>query len=339
MTNKSSLKSISKDLGLSTGTISRVLNGKAKAFRISDATVKLVTDYAKKVGYTPNMIAKGLQASKTHSIGLLIPNIADPFFAAMAKHIEKAASKADYSIILVDAEESLEREQQQLRNMLSRSVDGIIVAPVVSNYKHFSEITDKKIPMVFVDNYGRDVEVPHVVSDNFSGGFDATQALLEKGHKRIGILKGIIDGVPLQERLRGYHAALKAFGIEPDSELEQGGYYSIEEGRKSTMKLMKLKDPPTAIFATSCELGLGALSALKELGIKAPDQVSLVFFDNQPYLSYISPPITTVSQDYHTIGQKAVESILSLINNGFGQIENQIVPTKFIERESIKALN
>jgi LacI family transcriptional regulator len=339
MTSKPSLKSISKDLGLSTGTISRVLNGKAKEFRISDATVKLVTEYAEEVGYTPNMIAKGLQASKTHTIGLLIPNIADPYFAAMAKNIENAASKADYSIILVDAEESIEREKKQLRNMLSRSVDGIIVAPVVSDFKHFREITDKNIPMVFVDNYGRDIDVPYIVSDNFSGGFDATQALLKKGHKRLGILKGIEEGVPLQERLRGYHAALKAFGIERDHMLEQGRYYSIDEGYKSTLKLMKLKDPPTAIFATSCELGLGALSALKELGVKAPEQVSLVFFDNQPYLSYINPPITTVSQDYHAIGKKAVESILTLITKNNEHIDNQVIPTKFIERESIKALD
>ena len=338
MTSKSSLKSISKDLGLSTGTISRVLNGKAKQFRISDATVKLVTDYAEQVGYTPNLIAKGLQASKTHTIGLLIPNIADPFFAAMAKNIEKAASLANYSIILVDAEESLEKEKKQVRNLLSRSVDGMIIAPVVSDFSHFKEIVEKGIPIVFIDNYSKNIDVPYITSDNFSGGFEATQALLENGHTRIGIIKGIADAYPLQERLRGYHAALKSFGIEPDVALEEGVYYSIEEGYKSAMKIMQLPDPPTAIFATSCELGLGALGALKELNLHAPEDVSMVFFDDQPYLSYINPPMTTVGQDYLAIGRQAVESILSQIDKTPANKSNKVVPTKFISRQSIKTL-
>ena len=339
MSTKASLKSISKDLGLSAGTISRVLNGKAKQFRISDSTVKLVKDYAEKVGYTPNLIAKGLQASKTHTLGLMIPNIADPFFSALAKNIEKAASKSNYSIILVDAEESVEREKLQVRNLLSRNVDGIIAAPVVSDYRHFQEIVNKKIPIIFIDNYSDELDIPSITSDNFTGGYLATEELISHGHKRIGILKGVLDGAPLKQRLQGYQKALLDHGIQPSIELEAGDYFSIDQGYVGTMRLLRLPDRPTAIFATSCELGLGALKALKEMGLHAPEDISLVFFDNQPYLSFIDPPITTVGQDYDTMGKAAVSALLKLIEKECREVKSEVIPTKFIGRESVKYLS
>jgi LacI family transcriptional regulator len=162
MSQKVNLKTIANDLNLSPGTVSRILNGKARQFRISDETVALVQRYVKEKNYQPNLLARGLQASKTFTLGLMIPDISNPFFALMARHIENAASLANYSILLVDAEEDINKEMLQLRNMKSRNVDGIIAAPVGTNYQHFAEINQAGIPLVFVDRYFSNLDIPFI---------------------------------------------------------------------------------------------------------------------------------------------------------------------------------
>ena len=203
MNPKVNLKTLAKELNLTPGTISRVLNGKAKQFRISAETVELVEKYASEKGYSPNFIAKGLQASKTFTIGLMIPDIANPFFALMAKNIEKAALKANYSILLVDAEENIDKEKKEVKNMISRKVDGIIAAPVGTSFDHFLEITNQNIPLIFVDRYSKDSPIPYITSDNYQGAFVATELFIKNGHKKIAIIKGTEIVEPVKERNRG----------------------------------------------------------------------------------------------------------------------------------------
>ena len=186
----STLKKIAKDLDLSVSTVSRILNRKAKAYRISDKTVKSVLKYAEEIGYSPNMIAKGLQASQTFTIGLMVPNIANSFFALLAKNIEKCASMANYSIILVDSDESVAKERKQLLNMMGRKVDGIIVASVGDSFHHFTEIAKQKIPLILVDRYFENAAIPYITSDNYQGSYEATQELILNGHKRISLISG-----------------------------------------------------------------------------------------------------------------------------------------------------
>jgi LacI family transcriptional regulator len=297
MVKKTNLKTIARDLGLSVGTVSRVLNGKAKEYRISDQTVDLVLKYASESGYTPNLIAKGLRDSKTYTIGLVIPDIANPFFSIMAKNIEKAASIANYSIILVDAEENIEREKHQIKNMISRKVDGIIAAPVGTTFEHFNEILQAEIPLIFVDRYIKDSSVTYIASDNFMGGYNATNHLISKGHSKIGLIKGSEIIEPVKERRQGYLKALEEAGIKPDRSLIEGKAFSIESGYESTVKLLKLPEPPTALFAMSNVIGLGVLKALKEYKYAVPEDISLIIFDDQPYVSYLNPPITTIKQN------------------------------------------
>jgi LacI family transcriptional regulator len=315
MVKKTNLKTIARDLGLSVGTVSRVLNGKAKEYRISDQTVDLVLKYASESGYTPNLIAKGLRDSKTYTIGLVIPDIANPFFSIMAKNIEKAASIANYSIILVDAEENIEREKHQIKNMISRKVDGIIAAPVGTTFEHFNEILQAEIPLIFVDRYIKDSSVTYIASDNFMGGYNATNHLISKGHSKIGLIKGSEIIEPVKERRQGYLKALEEAGIKPDRSLIEGKAFSIESGYESTVKLLKLPEPPTALFAMSNVIGLGVLKALKEYKYAVPEDISLIIFDDQPYVSYLNPPITTIKQNSKKIGEIAIEYILQLMND------------------------
>ena len=335
MNQKVNIKTLAKELNLSTGTISRVLNGKAKQFRISAETVEIVEKYAKQKGYSPNLLAKGLQASKTFTIFLMIPDIANPFFALMAKNIESAASVANYSILLVDAEEDIEKEKREIKNMISRKVDGIIVAPVGTSFEHFEELNRQKIPLLFVDRYSNDYSIPYITSDNYQGAFDATELFIKNGHNRIAVIKGNDQVEPVIERIKGYVAALNKSGISIDESLILGNEFSIENGYKSTLKLLKFKNRPTAIFALSNLIGLGVLQAIKEMALKIPNDVSIIIFDDQPYVSFLNPAITTVKQNSERIGATAIDFILKKISKKDHNITSLMIPTQLIVRESV----
>ena len=339
MPQKVTLKSIAADLNLSTGTVSRIINGKAQEFRISKETVEMVLKYAREKGYSPNLIAKGLQASKTFTIGLMIPDIANPFFAIMAKHIERAASLGNYSILLVDAEEDTEKEKRQVNVMISRKVDGIIAAPVGTSYEHFTKIVKQGIPLVFVDRYFKNVDIPYITSNNFQGSFEATRYLIENGHHRIGLLKGDKSAEPVIERRNGYLKALDEAGIVRTVNFETGSEFSFENGYESTMKLLNLSNAPTALLAMSNMIGLGAIKAIKTCGLSIPEEISLVVFDDHPYASYLNPPLTTVKQDSEQMGKLAVDFIMKKIKDA--TIENQSVelPTRLIFRSSVLKIN
>ena len=339
MSKKVNLKTIAQDLGLSPGTVSRVLNGKAKKFRISDETVELVKKYAQKKGYAPNLVARGLRDSKTYTIGLMIPDIANPFFSLMAKNIEKAASGDNYSILLVDAEENIEKEKLQLKNMANRNVDGIIASPVGTLYEHFLEIAKLNIPLIFVDRYFDEVGIPFVTSDNFQGGFDATTLLIKNGHEKIALITGNTSTEPIKERKHGYIKALEAVNININENFIIGDEFSFECGYKSTKKLLSLNERPTAIFALSNLIGLGAMQALKENNLIIPNDISLIVFDDQPYASILNPPITTVKQNSEKIGELAIKYILSTIKVKDYKQESEKLATKIIERDSILKIN
>lgn len=339
MAENVNLKSIAQALGLSPGTVSRVLNGKAKQYRISKKTVELVMNYAEKMNYSPNMLAQGLRSSTTFTIGLMIPDIANPFFSLMAKNIEKAASEHNYSILLVDAEEDIEKEKRQVRNMISRKVDGIIAAPVGKSSKHFDQIISQKIPLVFIDRYFTESNIPYISSDNWQGSYEATKLLIDSGHTNIALIKGDITTEPVKERIRGYKDALHHNGINSDNCYELGDEFSLENGYQSTIELLKSDIRPSAIFALNNLIGLGAMKAIKEEGLKIPDDISLIIFDNQPYASFLNPPVTTVKQNSEKIGELAIDYILKKIDGMDNDLESVKLPTEIIERESVRKIN
>lgn len=338
MGNKSDLKSIASHLGLSVSTVSRILNGKAKQYRISQATIDLVLEYSKKVGYAPNLIAKGLQASKTFTIGLMIPDIANPFFALMAKNIEKAASVANYSILLVDAEENVEKEIIQVRNMISRKVDAVIAAPVGTSHTHFETFKSQNIPLVFVDRYFRDSDIPYITSDNFDGAYKATKLLIDNGHTNIALIRGNEQIEPVIERRKGYIKALEDNNIPVKDEFIIGNEFSIKNGYESAITLFKSSNKPTSILAMSNLIGLGVLEAVSDFKLKIPDDISLIIYDDQPYVSYLNPPITTIKQNSEEIGKQAVEYILKKMKGLNVDPKSIMINTKLISRKSVKEI-
>lgn len=332
----SNIKQLADLLGLSVTTVSRVLNGKDKDYRISEKTRDRVLLAATNYNFVPNKLARSLKLDKTETIGLIIPDISNPFFADIAKSIEKTARKKGYSIILCDSSDTIEIEQQILLLLQAQKVDGIIVAPVGTHSSHLIKVYQDKMPVVVIDRCFPDSNLPFVTSDNFNGAYDAVNYLITRGHNRIACIQGIHASQPNIERVEGYLKALKDNHMSFDNKLLVGDSFSKENGYFCAKKIFSLQQPPDAVFALSNLISLGVLEAATEVKKKIPTDFSLISFDEQPYSAHLATPMTTIDQQKNEIGYHAVEYLIACIEKQ--PVANTIqlrLATRLIERQSV----
>jgi LacI family transcriptional regulator len=338
MKNKNiTLKSIADQLNVSVTTVSRVLNGKSNTYRISKETERKILAAAQELNYTPNQLARGLRLQKSHTIGYIIPDISNPFFSSIAKSVEKSARKFGYSIILCDSEESTELEISLLQLMLNRKVDGLIISPVGIEVSHLFDLYKRKIPVVLLDRYFPDLGFPFVTSDNYQGALEAVSLLIEYGHRRIACIQGLRRTSPNNDRVKGYIDAHKKNNMPVDQSLIVGDSFGEENGYIETKLLLKNREIPTAIFAVSNLISLGAVRAISEEGLKVPDDISMISFDDQPYSRFLATPMTTVAQQSAQIGQIATKMLIDQIESG-NVIDSKgiFLPTRLILRDSVR---
>jgi LacI family transcriptional regulator len=333
------IKELAEKLELSPTTVSRVLNGKSKNFRISQETSRRVLDAARKYNYSPNRIARGLKLEKTETIGLIIPDIANPYFGSIAKIIEMEAHKNGYSIILCDSLDDEVTEAELLQLLAGRKVDGIIIAPTGKSSLHVTEILQQGIPVMVIDRYFPNTELPFVTTDNHFGALLATEHFIEMGHRYIACIQGINGISANSERVTGFRDALQKHEIPVDESLILGNDFGEENGYIQTKKLLDLPTRPTAIFALSNLISIGALRALKEAGLTVPDDFSIVSFDEQPYSAFLACPMTTVEQPREEIGRLAFNFLLKTIGDGMpGEPIKIMLQPRLIFRESVKKI-
>lgn len=332
------INDLAEILGLSITTVSRVLNGKAETYRISSDTKQKVLDTAREYNYVPNQLARGLKLKKTSTIGLIIPDISNPFFADIAQSIEFEARKNGYSLILCDSGEDIVLENELITLLQSHKVAGIIIAPVGTKYDHLLLTYKSGTALVIVDRSFPEIDLPSICSDNYQGSFEAVNYLIFMGHKRIACIQGIPESFPNKERVLGYMDALNKNKIPFDQSLIVGRDFSRENGYKQTRLIFSVKDPPTAIFALSNLISLGVLQAVNEIGIKIPEDLSLISFDEQPYSAYLGTPMTTISQKKSEMGQFAVDILINQINDTEynNKSVNMKLKTTLIIRNSVK---
>lgn len=310
------IKELAALAGLSTATVSRILNGKGRAYRISADTCDRVLALAARYQYSPNRIARGLKLEKTETIGLIIPDIANPFFSSIAKTIELESRGKGYSIILCDSQDDVATEKELLTLLAGRKVDGIILAPAGSACSHLCEFDRNRIPVLLIDRYFPDMDIPYVTTDNYQGAYQATRYLIENGHTRIACIQGTPGISSSAERVKGFTDALLAHDISPDSCMITGNDFGELNGYAETMDLLKRKDRPTAIFAMGNLISLGMLRAISEAGIQIPRDVSVVTFDDQPYAPFLKTPMTAVEQPRQEIARRAVEALFEALGTG-----------------------
>ena len=338
-TKQATLKIIAEQLGVSVTTVSRVLNGKAKRYRISKKTAEKVIKYANEMHFTPNSLARGLRLKRTHILGLIIPDISNPFFASIAYNIEIEARKAGYSIMLCDSEESTELEIESIKLLQSRKVDGLLICPVGKESKHLERLQNEDIPLVLVDRYFPDLSCSYVASDNYTGAFEAVEYMIDNGHRTIACIQGLITTHVNDDRVCGYKNALQKHNIPIDESLIVGDSFGEKNGYIGAKLVLNRKSRPTAIFAASNLIALGALRAISEEGLKIADDISIVSFDDQPYNEYLATPLTTIAQQHSEMGQIAVKLIIKQIESqgNFEHVKLKL-PTTLIKRKSVKRL-
>jgi len=333
------LKLIAKQLSVSVTTVSRALNGKAEDYGISKKTEEAVRRAARRLHFSPDPLARGLRLNRTLSIGLLIPDISNPYFAEIAKNVETAARAGGYSVILCDSQESTELEVESLTLLRDRKVDGLVIAPVGQSARHFEALQEGRLPVVVVDRYFPRLRLPYVVSDNHKGALEATSHFIENGHRTIACVQGLANTSPNRERVRGYQAGLRSHGIAVDDSLVAGSSFSEENGYVHAKLLLKKRRDITAILALSNLIALGILRALSEEGLRVPNDVSLICFDDQPYCAHLNPPLTTVHQNNDQMGQIAVRLLLEQIQSTRGLLREGIVlPTTLVKRASVRQI-
>jgi len=334
------MQTVAEKASVSTTTVSRVLNGKAEKYRISKRTEETVYRVASELGYIPNQVARGLRIRRTDTVGLVIPDISNPFFSTIARNIEINARKVGCSIILSDCQEDTQLEEGSIRLLQSRKVDGFIICPVGEASDHLKILVNSGIPTVVIDRYFEDLECTHVISGNYKGAFEAVSFLIENNHRLIACIQGRLNTSVNKDRVRGYCDALQKYNIHVDESLIIGDNFGKKNGYIGTKILLNRIPRPTAIFSTSNLISLGSMSAILEEGLKIPDDISMISFDDQPYSDYLVAPMTTVAQQTSEIGQIAFTLLQSQMKHeGKQRIEKIVLPTKLIVRKSVKMLD
>lgn len=331
---------IAAKAGVSLSTVSRVLNGKAKKYRISPKTEETILQFAEELNYRPNKMAQGLRLKKSHTIGLVVPDISNPFFAYVTRVIQTKAYEMGYSLIVCNTNEDLSTEIEQIELMKSKVIDGFIVMPVGTDYRHLETLIRKKHPLVLLDRCFDALQTSSVVVDNYEGAYLATAYLIECGHKKIGIIQGLPDTYTNTERMRGYLDALRENNIEVKSQYIVGKDYRRESGYIETKLLLNLEERPTAIFTTSDLITLGALQAIVEDNYKIPDDISIVSFDDTDFAPFLFSPLTAVRQPKELMGEIAVKMLIDAMN-GENTTEKQriILKSQLVKRASVKSFN
>lgn len=333
---KETLISISERTGFSITTVSRVLNEKAKKYRISDATIKIIKEEALKCNYEPNLSAQSLRTKKTYTLGLVIPSIDNPFFSNIANVIIREARSYGYTVILTDTMEDEQIEKKTLNSLLSRNIDGIIMVPSGNDPTYLEEICKNQTPIVLIDRYFDNTNLSYVSTDNYLGSFNATQLLISYGHKRILCIQGKKNSVTTKERVRGYHDALQKNGLL-EYAMVHGEDFSIQNGYIETKLALNQPQSPTAIFALSNTILLGTLKAINEEGLKIPDDLSVISFDNNIFLDFFNPAISRIGQPIEEIGIISMKILQRIINKEESfSCEKILLPPKMIFRDSIK---
>jgi LacI family transcriptional regulator len=330
------LKDVAKRAGVSPTTVSLVLNQGSNS-RISETTRQKILEAIKELGYQPTKPTQSIPQSIPPTLGLVITDITNPFFTAMASVIEDVASRYGYNIILCNTRRNLKKEMEFLEVLWRRKVDGLIIAPVDDKKSSLQDFLKHNIPVVFVDRSLKETEASAVLLDNVEGAFTAVDYLIRLGHRRIGLINGRRNTMTGQERLQGYLKALKEHGLAIGEGLISEGRYSVEGGRQATEELLNLPHPPTAIFSSGGVMTVGALLEIKERNVKIPEDLSIISFDDEKWCLLIDPPLTVVAQPVHEIATEAAQLVIQLIQGwGADAAQKIILKPELIIRGSCK---
>ncbi|WP_255157934.1 MULTISPECIES: LacI family DNA-binding transcriptional regulator [unclassified Siphonobacter] len=330
------LKEIARRLGLSKSTVSRALRDSSE---IGAETKQRVLELARELSYTPNPIALSLQRSRSQTIGIIVPEIANSFFGSVISGIEEVAYRQGYHITIYQSHDSSDREVTDVRNILVRRADGLVVstASQIRNLDHFRTLQEQGIPVVFFDRKVENFQTHQVIVDDFDGAFRATEHLIEQGCRKLACLTGPQHLPIVQQRTGGFKAALQKHNLPIRAEWLVEGPFRQHSGNQLTKELFAdLSDHPDGILAASTSIALGAHLAIREVGMKMPEEVALIGFSDPPIAPLLDPPLSSIAQPGFEMGQQSAELLIDMIEKKGKPIRYQtrILQTDLVVRRS-----
>jgi LacI family transcriptional regulator len=325
------IKEVAKRAGVSTATVSRVLNNNP---RVTPAHRQAVLKAVSELNYRRDRIARNLRVRRSQIIGLIISDIQNPFFTSVVRGVEDIAYKNDYTVLLCNSDEDPLKERLYLDVMISERAAGVIISPASETGNHSQAVLKAGIPVVALDRRMLDLEVDTVIVDNFDGAYRAVCHLLNLGHRRIGFIGGPPQITTARERKEGYMSALGEQGITPDPSLVKAGDFKLAGGYRAACEILEIENPPTAIFAANNLTTLGALNSIHEKKLRIPQDIAIVGFGDMPWATSLNPSLTAVAQPTYELGRMAADLLLQRIEDRDREVIEVRLGSRLIIRNS-----
>ena len=329
------MKDVALKAKVSTATVSRALMNPDK---VSQATRNRVEKAAREVGYLPQPMGRNVKRNESRTILVIVPDICDPFFSEIIRGIEVTAANHGYLVLIGDCAHQNQQEKTFIDLIITKQIDGMLLLGSRLPFDASIEEQRNLPPMVMANEFAPELELPTVHIDNLTAAFDAVNDLYEQGHKRIGCIAGPEEMPLCHYRLQGYVQALRRCGIMVDPQYIARGDFTFEAGSKAMQQLLDLPQPPTAVFCHSDVMALGALSQAKRQGLKVPEDLSIIGFDNIDLTQFCDPPLTTIAQPRYEIGREAMLLLLDQMQGQHVGSGSRLMDCELIIRGSTRAL-
>ncbi len=313
---KATIKDIAKIAGISYSSVSRALNGLKG---VSEETRQRVKKIAEEMEYTPNAVARGLVQKQTGTLGLILPDITNPFYPDLARGVEERASLAGYNTFFCNTNYDLSKQESYLLNLLEKRVDGIILAPVSSQSNLFEQRKHMPVPFVYLGNTPERTKYSFVITDNVRGGYLATRTLIEKGYRRIGFISGNDEESAVGKRFTGFKEAMDRYNIEVNDNYIRLENWRLKSGYKIIKQMIDSGVYPEAVISGNDILAMGILQGIKEKGLSVPQDIAVIGFDDIPSASWPEINLSTIRQPKISMGKYAVEIILEQLQTENGE--------------------
>ncbi|ENU0142263.1 TPA: DNA-binding transcriptional regulator CytR [Escherichia coli] len=329
------MKDVALKAKVSTATVSRALMNPDK---VSQATRNRVEKAAREVGYLPQPMGRNVKRNESRTILVIVPDICDPFFSEIIRGIEVTAANHGYLVLIGDCAHQNQQEKTFIDLIITKQIDGMLLLGSRLPFDASIEEQRNLPPMVMANEFAPELELPTVHIDNLTAAFDTVNYLYEQGHKRIGCIAGPEEMPLCHYRLQGYVQALRRCGIMVDPQYIARGDFTFEAGSKAMQQLLDLPQPPTAVFCHSDVMALGALSQAKRQGLKVPEDLSIIGFDNIDLTQFCDPPLTTIAQPRYEIGREAMLLLLDQMQGQHVGSGSRLMDCELIIRGSTRAL-
>ncbi|MDF2669126.1 MAG: LacI family transcriptional regulator [Paenibacillus sp.] len=346
MNKRVTIHDIARMAEVSSATVSRVLS--SSTYPVSEKLRTKIQNLAEELNYIPNMIGKQLKTDKNMTIGVIIPSISNPFYASVMLGVEEIARKSGYHVLLCNSLQDGKLEEAYLQTLFEKQIKGVIISSISENKKLMTHLIDLGLHVVVID---QKIDLPSVLQIEFDyrqGGHMAASYLVEQGHRRIGYVTAPFDRPSRNHIYQGFMEAIHDFGIPFEDEYlqvspeEKGlydGIFEFENGKALTRKLLQLPEPPTAIFACNDLTAFGVINELNAHGLKVPEHISVMGFDNIEFSQMITPALTTIKQPDYEMGKLACNRLLEKLKDGSSQEIEVMLQPKLIVRNSVRSLN